>query len=244
MLILLPVAVHGQTREQTAKVKFREAKALYKDQLYASAIERLQEGLTLDPSDGYAWFFLGESLRKVGRMQEAVTAYRKTAELIPNTPLGREAKYITSGAGTGASRLGSAPAAVKTYENGDRYEGELVDDRPQGRGVGTYANGNRYDGEWVGGRRHGRGVFLYANGSRYDGEWIDGKRQGRGTLEVVKGDRYEGEWQDGFPGGSGEARISGKIFRGVWAAGCLRESGKTVAAVAKSLSDCNIADAK
>ena len=38
---------------------------------------------------------------------------------------------------------------VRTYNNGDRYEGELKGEIRNGKGVYTFAaSGNRYDGNW------------------------------------------------------------------------------------------------
>jgi hypothetical protein len=36
------------------------------------------------------------------------------------------------------------------------------------------ANGDRYDGDYVDDKRHGHGVYYYANGSHYEGEWVQG----------------------------------------------------------------------
>ena len=72
---------------------------------------------------------------------------------------------------------------VKTYTNGDKYDGDLKDDLPNGRGVITYASGNKYDGEWKDNQQNGRGVLTYANGNKYDGEYKDGKQNWR--LEFI-----------------------------------------------------------
>jgi hypothetical protein len=37
-----------------------------------------------------------------------------------------------------------------------------------------FANGDRYDGEFVDDKRHGHGVLYNADGSHYEGEWSEG----------------------------------------------------------------------
>jgi TonB family protein len=77
-----------------------------------------------------------------------------------------------------------------------RYEGDLREGRPHGRGIFTAPNGNRYEGEHREGKRHGRGVFTFANGDRYDGEYRDDKPNGIGTFTSSKG-TWSGPWNDG-----------------------------------------------
>jgi hypothetical protein len=41
------------------------------------------------------------------------------------------------------------------------------------KGTYTYVNGNKYDGEWVNDKKHGRGVYhYYSTNEKYDGEWV------------------------------------------------------------------------
>lgn len=118
---------------------------------------------------------------------------------------------------------------VHTYANGNRYDGEWQDDKPNGHGVYTWANGDRYDGEWRNGKQNGHGVFIWANGDRYDGEWQDDKKVGQGTEVRANGSRYDGVWQDDLPNGLGEAVFANGTKRsGVWAKGCLRTGDGTV----------------
>lgn len=78
----------------------------------------------------------------------------------------------------GAFRAGRKHGkGVKTWANGDRYEGDFVEDRLEG--VGTYVfgrgpwEGERYDGQYVDGKRHGEGVYRWATGDVYSGPWRD-----------------------------------------------------------------------
>ena len=67
--------------------------------------------------------------------------------------------------------------AVKNYDNGAKYEGQLKDDKAHGKGILYSADGEKlYDGEWKDDKMHGKGILYSAKGEKYDGEWKDGKR--------------------------------------------------------------------
>eukprot|EP00817_Percolomonadidae_sp_ATCC50343_P005923 CAMPEP_0117428112 /NCGR_PEP_ID=MMETSP0758-20121206/7897_1 /TAXON_ID=63605 /ORGANISM="Percolomonas cosmopolitus, Strain AE-1 (ATCC 50343)" /LENGTH=360 /DNA_ID=CAMNT_0005214297 /DNA_START=9 /DNA_END=1087 /DNA_ORIENTATION=+ len=55
------------------------------------------------------------------------------------------------------------------------YEGNIVNDRNEGKGTFTFANGNRYEGFFKDGMFHGKGVIYFTSGSRYEGEWDMGR---------------------------------------------------------------------
>jgi hypothetical protein len=106
-----------------------------------------------------------------------------------------------------------------TYSNGDHYEGQLLDGKPNGRGKAIYGKsskfaGDRYDGEWRDGNPYGRGVYIRANGDRYEGDIADGQPNGQGIATYGKastwaGGRYEGGWRDGKLNGQGCYTTSG-----------------------------------
>jgi len=64
---------------------------------------------------------------------------------------------------------------VKTWANGDRYEGDFFEERIEGFGTYTFGRGpwagESYTGEYVGGKRHGHGVYRWASGDVYSGPW-------------------------------------------------------------------------
>lgn len=41
--------------------------------------------------------------------------------------------------------------------NGDKYDGDFVEDEKFGNGIQTYANGDRYNGQWKSNQREGTG---------------------------------------------------------------------------------------
>jgi hypothetical protein len=87
-------------------------------------------------------------------------------------------------------KAGSENEEVKTYDNGDRYEGEWKDGKRHGQGTLYYKSGSRYEGEWKDGKRHGQGTFFWNDGDRYEGEWKDDWKHGKGTMYLKDGRRY------------------------------------------------------
>lgn len=103
-------------------------------------------------------------------------------------------------------------SGIHVYANGDRYEGEYLDDKMHGYGElayrsgdlykGTYHHGHRlkghytwssgcsYDGEWKDGLQHGNAVYIYSNGDEYKGEYRLGKFHGKGILKYKSGIVY------------------------------------------------------
>ena len=90
-----------------------------------------------------------------------------------------------------------------TYDNGDKYEGDFVDNVKEGKGVYYYINGDKYEGEFFEDEKDGYGVYYYKNGEKYEGEFKDNKKNGHGIYYYLEGDRYEGEFKDGFADGRG-----------------------------------------
>ena len=105
-------------------------------------------------------------------------------------------------------------AIVDLSVEGDRWEGDVLNDEPCGWGVlydkdnekayegfrvgdvnvcygRTYHTGIsmvEYDGEWCGGMRCGRGTQFDRNGAvMYDGEWMNGERDYQKRVEIVFG---------------------------------------------------------
>ena len=52
------------------------------------------------------------------------------------------------------------------------YEGEWVNGRAQGQGIGIDAFGNKYLGRFKDDMKHGYGVENYANGDIYKGDFL------------------------------------------------------------------------
>jgi hypothetical protein len=85
---------------------------------------------------------------------------------------------------------------IKTWANGDRYDGEFFEDRIEGFGVYTFGRGpwagERYEGDYVAGRRHGHGVYRWATGDVYRGPWRDDTAIGPSTPMM----RAQARWRE------------------------------------------------
>lgn len=82
------------------------------------------------------------------------------------------------------------------FDNGDIYEGEMVNGLRHGKGKYTWANGDFYEGEWAKGWRCGFGIYKsYSKNEKdgstytsytYEGEWKDSKKHGQGIAKKYK----------------------------------------------------------
>ena len=79
--------------------------------------------------------------------------------------------------------------------NDRKYEGEILNGTPNGKGTLTWSDGSKYVGEFMQGKEHGQGIYTYPNGSKYEGQWKAGKKNGQGTLTHGKG-KFVGEFKD------------------------------------------------
>eukprot|EP00826_Nyctotherus_ovalis_P038735 TRINITY_DN3647_c0_g3_i4.p1 TRINITY_DN3647_c0_g3~~TRINITY_DN3647_c0_g3_i4.p1 ORF type:complete len:546 (-),score=64.91 TRINITY_DN3647_c0_g3_i4:152-1789(-) len=93
--------------------------------------------------------------------------------------------------------------AIKHFDHGDRYEGELKDNKRDGIGVYYYGNFAKYNGQWKEDKREGEGTLFYSNGNIYDGEFKNDQINGKGVLYYANGTKYEGEFKDGLYHGQG-----------------------------------------
>jgi len=119
---------------------------------------------------------------------------------------------------------------IKTFQNGDQYEGQLnKEGKPNGTGKMRFKDGTYYAGEWLGGIKHGKGIEVgtdkvvyqgefkngnkegyanidYGNGSHYSGYLKEGEFVNYGIYIWANGKRYEGEWDHGLFCGKGSVR--------------------------------------
>ncbi|MHB8109470.1 MAG: Lcl domain-containing protein [Syntrophorhabdaceae bacterium] len=97
---------------------------------------------------------------KIGDRQSMVPDSEKTSVPIPPT---------------------GAYKGVRTYENGDKYEGEFSGRKFYGKGTYTYTNGDKYAGEFVDGKFTSKGIFTCNNGKQFTGN-LQGKEPLRLTI--------------------------------------------------------------
>ena len=84
-----------------------------------------------------------------------------------------------------------------------RYEGFVLNGKPEGHGIAYYDNGHRYDGDWKAGLKCGHGSYYWPDGESYVGEWANDSMCGQGVRFFTNGNRYEGEFKDGLMDGKG-----------------------------------------
>lgn len=73
---------------------------------------------------------------------------------------------------------------VLNLPNG-KYEGDVVDDKPNGKGKMLYTNGDKYEGEFKNGLRHGTdGTLKLADGTIYSGHWQEDEFTGKGFIRT------------------------------------------------------------
>lgn len=132
-----------------------------------------------------------------------------------------------------------SPIVTKTYANGDKYVGQMKDDKRNGQGTFTWANGSKYVGEWKDDKENGKGTFTSPDGSKFVGEYKDGKAtqgtytfawgdkyvggykngyyNGQGTYTYADGRKYVGEYKDGSKNGKGTMTYpDGRVEKGIW----------------------------
>lgn len=72
----------------------------------------------------------------------------------------------------------SQPEIQLAMPTGGTYYGPVINGLAKGR----FSNGDMYQGEWKNGKPDGIGTMTYMLGGAYEGEWKNGKRDGKGTM--------------------------------------------------------------
>merc|ERR1711920_1072908 len=86
----------------------------------------------------------------------------------------------------------------KRREKANSFTPTAIGSKASGFGVFVYANGNRYEGQWLDDKRHGRGQFVCAEDKCvYDGEFAFGRKEGRGVYKMPNGQILSGIWKQG-----------------------------------------------
>jgi len=103
-------------------------------------------------------------------------------------------------------------------EDGEVYEGEVVDGERDGVGICLFPNGLLYQGKWARGKEHGAGKLMtHGRCLIYDGEWSEGKMSGKGRYVFPSGGVYEGDWRENVRQGHGCYKLpGGASYEGDW----------------------------
>ena len=89
---------------------------------------------------------------------------------------------------------------VGNYKENPKYEGEIKNSLPSGKGVLSHLDKIVYDGEWVKGEMQGMGINYYGNGGKYFGEIKNGLLHGIGTFYYSDNTKITGNFIDVDPG--------------------------------------------
>ena len=116
---------------------------------------------------------------------------------------------------------------IKYFDNG-KYEGIMLNNKREIKGVMTYNNGAKYEGQWRNDKKNGKGIFISSHyfdcknkvGMKYEGEFKDDKLDGFGKGTYSNGDKYEGEWKNNKQYGKGTVEyMGGSKYEGEWVNG-------------------------
>ena len=114
-----------------------------------------------------------------------------------------------------------------TYDNGDKYDGDIQEGKRHGFGTMFFANGEHYIGSWIQDKRDGYGNLTDLFGRQYSGYWKNDKKHGNGTQVGVTGDSYTGEWVEGTGSGHGvHIWMNGQRYQGEFDNGNLHGYGE------------------
>lgn len=117
-----------------------------------------------------------------------------------------------------------------SFPNGAEYEGEFVNDVPEGIGTLVLPNFDTYEGHWLNGEMSGFGIYRFYNvkldklkGS-YEGEFAHSKFNGLGKMIYPDSSVFYGRWKDGKKDGQGQYTTStGASIVGRWEEDILKE---------------------
>lgn len=142
-------------------------------------------------------------------------AMQPTADLGKRVQVG-DTTYIGDFRFAQPSGLPSGKGVIE-WQNGHRFEGQLVNGVKQGHGVFIAPGSFRYEGNWESNKQNGKGKTIFDNGDVYEGEILDGEFHGQGSYTTKDGYRYEGSWKKGVKEGPGKLIFpDGDFWEGIF----------------------------
>ena len=91
------------------------------------------------------------------------------------------------------------------YNNGDKYIGDISNNKKEGYGTLFYINGDKYEGAFKNDLKEGHGTYYYNNGEKYIGEYKQDLKEGRGIYYYINSEeeKFIGEYKDDKKNGHG-----------------------------------------
>ena len=109
-------------------------------------------------------------------------------------------------------------------KNGEIFECEFKDGKPEGLGRVTLVNGDVYIGNFENGKICEQVSIKYKNGESYDGYYKDNKKWGYGCFNFKNGDTYVGDFENDLFNGEGIlTKSNGEIEKGIFKDGILEK---------------------
>ncbi len=101
------------------------------------------------------------------------------------------------------------------YKNGSVCDGTFTDGHLSGYCECTFDTGDRYMGNAKKDRMNGQGKYLYKNGNRYEGSFVNDRMEGKGKFIFTNGEYFTGNFKDDLPDGVVEYHnVYGKVIKG------------------------------
>ena len=121
-------------------------------------------------------------------------------------------------------------AQILNIPLGDKYEGEMKNNKPNGKGIYHSITGEIKEGEFIDGKLNGQGKMTLSNGFFIQGNFINDELDGYGmTLNMTTGEKYEGEFKNGKREGKGKLIMSNEDrFEGNFINGKIEGQGKFI----------------
>ena len=113
---------------------------------------------------------------------------------------------------------------------GDKYEGEMKNNKPNGKGIYHSITGEIREGEFIDGKLNGQGKMTLSNGFFIEGNFINDELDGFGlTLNMITGEKYEGDFKNGIREGKGKLIMSNEDrFEGDFVNGKIEGQGRFI----------------
>ena len=109
-------------------------------------------------------------------------------------------------------------------KNGEIFECEFKDGKPNGLGRVTLVNGDVYIGNFENGKICDQVSIKYKNGESYDGYYKNEKKWGYGCFNFKNGDTYVGDFENDLFNGEGIlTKANGEIEKGIFKDGILEK---------------------